>query len=292
MAMHRTPLRYPGGKQKLTPFFREILAENDLIGGCYVEPYSGGAGVAMELLLSDDINRTHLNDVSPHIFSFWTAILENTREFCNRIFTASLTVEEWKSHREVVSNPGGHSALDLGFSTFFLNRCNRSGVLTGGVIGGLSQEGRWKIDARFSRNELIQRIEAIAARKDNISLSNEDAEKYLKSGLSKLPRKTLVYCDPPYFARSDRLYLNRYQESDHQRIAKVIINMPRRWVVSYDSHPEIARFYAGKQAIEYELQYNAHRVYRGKELILFSDKVQIPGRSSLPFIDCALAAAN
>lgn len=53
----KTLLRYPGGKQKLTPFIEALLRENELIGCDYVEPYAGGAGVAMELLFKNYVRK-------------------------------------------------------------------------------------------------------------------------------------------------------------------------------------------------------------------------------------------
>src|SRR2546425_7695985 len=176
MARYGTPLRYPGGKQRLAPFIAEILEQNDAIGWNYAEPYAGGSGVAIELLLDRKVGHIYLNDSSRHIYAFWKSILTDPDAFCRRISRASLTLDAWRTHREVVRHPEQHGLHDLGFSTFFLNRCNRSGLLTAGVIGGVHQRGQWRIDARFTRNELIKRIETIAARRKQITVSNLDAE--------------------------------------------------------------------------------------------------------------------
>lgn len=281
-----TPLRYPGGKQRLTPFVLEVLRTNELQGCDYVEPYAGGAGVAIQLLLDGHVANIHLNDSSKAIYSFWRSILTKTEEFCRLVSTASLTVEEWKRQREVIRNPGKHSQLELGFSTFFLNRCNRSGVLSGGLIGGLQQNGAWKMDARFSRNELIRRIEVIAARRSSIAVRNLDAEQFMADYIPTLPAKSLVYCDPPYFNKAQRLYLDSYQPEDHARIARVIqTRLPRSWIVSYDSAPEILEYYAKRRSFLYNLQYNASTVYKGREVFVFSDDLVLPSESTLPCID-------
>ena len=282
MPRYQTPLRYPGGKQRLAPFITEILEHNRAVGWNYVEPYAGGAGVAMELLLEKKVSHVHLNDSSRHIYAVWKAILSDPDAFCRRIARASLTVEAWRTHREVVRHPDKHDLQDLGFSTFFLNRCNRSGVLTAGVIGGLSQRGRWRIDARFPRNELIKRIEAIAAHKRRITLTNLDAEDFMKQRVNALPRTTLVYCDPPYFARAKRLYLNVYEPDDHVRLASAIQTKLRRpWIVSYDSHPSISTLYRERRKFHYSISYSAIRSYEGRELFIFSDALQIPKSSTL-----------
>lgn len=289
MSQHRTPLRYPGGKQRLAPFILELLIENSLLGGHYVEPYAGGAGVALELLLDNRVNHVHLNDSSVPIYAFWNSVISCPEELCRRISGASLTVEEWKKRREIVQNPTKHDELEVGFSAFYLNRCNRSGVLTGGLIGGLAQIGRWKMNARFPRNELIRRIEAIASKKGSITLKNWDAEKFILKYIPSLPAETLVYCDPPYFGQSSRLYLNHYRQQDHARIAKVIQKqLSRKWVVSYDGAIEILSYYNERRTFLYSLQYNASRVYKGQEVFIFSDDISIPVRSSLPYIDKSL----
>lgn len=289
MSYNRTPLRYPGGKQKLTPFILEVMKENGNIGGHYVEPYAGGSGVAVELLLRNYVCHIHLNDSSLPIYAFWKSVLTQPEELCRLIYSASLTVEEWKKRREIVRNPDGFNELEVGFSTLYLNRCNRSGVLSGGLIGGLAQTGKWKMDARFPRNELIRRIEAIASRRDLITLMNLDAERFIIEYIPKLPNNTLVYCDPPYFAKSNRLYLNHYNREDHVRISEIIQKqLTRTWLVSYDGVPEILNYYSERRTFLYDLQYNASRVYKGKEAFIFSDNLRIPTKSSLPFIDKAI----
>ncbi|MBW5807278.1 DNA adenine methylase [Burkholderia sp. COPS] len=293
MSRYRTPLRYPGGKQKLTPFILEIIQANDLIGGHYVEPYAGGAGVAMELLLDNRVSKVHLNDSSLPIYAFWRSVLSKPDELCRMISTASLTVEEWKRRREIVRNPKGHSQLEVGFSTFYLNRCNRSGVLSGGLIGGLAQDGDWRMDARFSRNELIRRIEVIASRSSSIVLKNWDAERFMEEYVPTLPMETLIYCDPPYFEKASRLYLNSYAAADHERISNVIQRqLVRKWVVSYDSAPQILSYYGARRSFLYDLQYNASRVYKGKEIFVFSDDLKLPTESALSFINYAIEASG
>lgn len=288
MRKYRTPLRYPGGKQRLAPFVKELLAANDLVGGHYVEPYAGGAGVAMELLCEDFVSRIHLNDSSFPIYAFWKAVVCYPDELCGMISSAPLTVAYWRACREIVRDPSGHDELDVGFATFYLNRCNRSGVLNGGVIGGLLQEGRWKLDARFPRPALIQRVQAIARRADRIVLRNWDAEYFMRHHLPGVPTDALVYCDPPYYDRNSRLYLDSYSAEDHARLARYIRSeVAHRWIVSYDAHPNVLSLYRGCRAFVYDLQYNASRVYVGREVFVFSDRVQIPASSSLSCIRAA-----
>jgi DNA adenine methylase len=286
MALSRTPLRYPGGKQRLAPFLYEILVANDLVGGDYVEPYAGGAGAALELLLSRHVSNIHLNDSSIAIFSFWKSVLYETDKFCRLITSASLTVEEWRRQQSIIKQPEFYSELEVGFSAFFLNRVNRSGVISGGIIGGINQTGEWKMDARFTRSELIKRVEAIAYRRENIHISNMDAEVYIKKYIPKTPVKTLVYCDPPYYEKSGGLYLDDYNKKDHERLSRTIQEkLSRKWILSYDGADDIVSYYSDRTYFLYDLQYSAARVYKGKEIFIFADTLQLPTSSSLEFID-------
>lgn len=283
MSKFLTPLRYPGGKQKLAPFVLEVLSENNLLGGHYAEPYAGGAGVAIELLLTGKVEHIHLNDVSVPVYAFWRSVLTSTTEFCRLISSASLTIKEWQRQKEILTRPWESSQLELGFSFFYLNRCNRSGIPTAGVIGGKNQNGVWKMDARFPRNELIRRVEAIGAKHNSITLRNWDAERFIIEHLRKLPERSLVYFDPPYFHKADRLYLNHYKPKDHARISKVIQDKVKcPWIISYDFTHEILNFYTQRRSITYELQYNAGTAYKGREIIILSDSVKLPKQTRLP----------
>lgn len=288
MSNYKTPLRYPGGKQKLTPFILEILLENG-INGHYAEPFAGGAGVGIELLLSRKIKHIHLNDSSIGIYAFWYSILNYTNEFCRLISSASLTIEEWRRQKDIAKQADVSNILELGFSIFYLNRCNRSGVLSGGVIGGNDQTGNYKMDARFSRNDLIRRIELIALFKDSISICHLDAEEYIKSYIPKLPKNCLIYLDPPYYEKGSDLYLNHYKKGDHNRLAQVIQDsIKHNWILSYDGVPEILDFYKYRRNFVYDLQYYAAKVYKGREVFIFCDTLKLPTECSLKFIDAGL----
>lgn len=288
MTSSKTPLRYPGGKQKLTPFIIEILDENN-INGNYVEPFAGGAGVGIELLLSKKVDQIHLNDSNFGIYAFWYSVLYKTDELCRMISSATMSVDEWKYRKEIVKKSDKRNILELGFSIFYLNRCNRSGVLSGGVIGGLDQSGNYKMDARFSRNDLIRRIESISLFKNQISISCMDAEAYIENYIPDLSNNTLIYLDPPYYEKGSDLYMNFYRKEDHKRLSMVIQKkINHKWVLSYDGVPEILDLYQNRKSFIYNLQYSAAKSYMGKEVFIFCDDVSIPKQSNHKGIDVGL----
>ncbi|PKA02435.1 DNA adenine methylase, partial [Leptospira ellisii] len=232
---HYSPLRYPGGKGKVADYFKQIFKDNLLYDGFYVEPYAGGASVALSLLFNEYASKIVINDIDYSIFSFWHSVLHDTDRLCKRIRDTEVTVENWEKQQKIQKEKSKHNSLKVGFSTFFLNRTNRSGILRAGIIGGKQQNGNWKIDARYNKSELIRRIERIAQYKDKIDLHNEDAVKLVKVLRKKLPEKTLFYFDPPYYVKGKDLYLNYYNDSDHQNIASEISKIDKqKWIITYD----------------------------------------------------------
>jgi DNA adenine methylase len=272
-----TPLRYPGGKGKLAPYVKRILEVNSLVDGVYVEPYAGGAAVAMELLLQEYVRKIYINDISAGVAAFWRSVLDQTDELCAAITDTKVTIDEWHRQREIHTRPDEHDDLRLGFSTFFLNRTNRSGILTAGVIGGKEQKGTWKLDARYNAPELVNRIQAIARLRSRIEFHQEDALTFLDEIMPKLPAKSLIYLDPPYYVKGSDLYLHYYEHADHVRIAKKVSRLKsKNWIVSYDNAPEIRPMYGKARSIVYGLSYSAQDRYKGAEVMFFSDSLAIP----------------
>ncbi|SRR6266516_4729070 len=272
--LYPSPLRYPGGKRKLANYVKMLMLENDLVGSEYVEPYAGGASVALTLLFEEYASHVHINDLNPSVFALWKAVLNQPDELCERIKKTKVTVAEWHRQREV-QDKADPSDIDLAFSTFFLNRTSRSGVIGGGIIGGYEQTGNWKIDARFNRDDLIQRIRKIARFASRISVSGVDAALFLKASLPELERPFL-YLDPPYYAKGADLYQSFYRHADHERIAELVAALRVPWIVSYDATPEIEVLYEQFRSVRYDLYYSAADRYRGLEIMFFSNDLSIP----------------
>lgn len=275
---HFTPLRYPGGKGKLAGFVKSLLKSNSLLDGDYVEPYAGGAAIALELLLHEYVEHIHINDVSRLIHAFWWSVLNQTEDLIRLILDTKLTVREWDRQKRVLSNPDDQDRLALGFATFFLNRTNRSGILNGGIIGGRDQTGPWKIDARFNARELAARITAIARMRSRISLSRKDALKFLIGGSPKWPKKTLVYLDPPYYVKGRELYHDFYNPDDHANVAAFVTGggLSQKWIVSYDNVKEIRALYPKARRVRYDIGYSARSARTGSEIMFFADGLKIP----------------
>lgn len=275
---HFTPLRYPGGKGKLAAYVKEILNENRLLDGEYVEPYAGGAAIALELLFHEYVSRVHINDLSRPVHAFWRSVLSDTERICKLVRDTPLTTEAWAIQKRIFAHQDECDDITLGFATFYLNRTNRSGILNGGIIGGQDQSGPWKIDARFNREELIYRIQAIAKMSQRISLTRMDAFDFLTGGISKWSEKTLIYLDPPYYRKGRDLYYNYYQPKDHAEVAEFLSTLTHRhWIVSYDYVPEICGLYSNYKRIVYEIGYSARQSSpSGREVMFFDHSLRVP----------------
>lgn len=275
--MFYSPLRYPGGKAKLARFMEFIIKERGYIGGTYIEPFAGGAGIAVELLLKDVVSRIVINDYDKGIWSFWKAILTETERFISEIRTVPLTINEWEKQRDICLNYNKKYSFELGFATFYMNRTNRSGIIKGGVIGGLQQTGKWKIDARFNRESLISRIESIAFRKKDIRLYNQDITTFIEHYVPFYSEKAMIYFDPPYFKKGKQLYMNFFEFEDHKRIERVIRNSVEcDWIVTYDDASEIREIYASYPVMLYDLNYSVSKKCKTSELMIFKSNIPIP----------------
>lgn len=270
-----SPLRYPGGKLKVVDYVKRLFEDNGLMDGTYIEPYAGGASVALTLLFSEYASKIKINDIDRSIYAFWHSVLNETEAMCRLVADTPVNMEVWHAQREVQQHKQEAELLELGFSTFFLNRTNRSGILSGGVIGGKEQTGNFKIDARYNKEDLIERIESIAEYADRIELTSMDAVELIKS-IKKPTEKTFCYLDPPYYVKGRDLYLNYYNDDDHKAIAKAIKKYKGKWIISYDAVDFIRELYKEYRQKEYYLSYSAGNPTKGKEIVVYSDGLVIP----------------
>ncbi len=264
-----SPLRYPGGKVKLVPFFKKLLQENHLIGTTYVEPFAGGANVALSLLIDGYVSKIIINDVDKSIYAFWYSILKNTDEFIKKIQHFRISITEWKRQKSILENPQKYSELELGFAAFFLNRTNFSGVLQAGPIGGLQQKGTYKINARFNKKLLIEKIRLIASYKHSILVTCKDALDVINF-IRKIP-KCLVYFDPPYYVQGKKLYTNFYQHSDHAKLAASIQKLTIPLVITYDNVEQIKALYNNLETKEFIIHYSAKRHTTASEVMFLNN---------------------
>lgn len=261
---------------KVVDYVKQLFEVNDLRGGTYIEPYAGGASVALSLLFDGYAGKIKINDVDRAIYAFWHSVLNETDALCRKIQDTPVTMGVWQVQHELQKHKGEADLLELGFSTFFLNRTNCSGVLNGGVIGGKEQKGEYKMDVRFNKKGLIERIERVAGYADLIELTSMDAVAQIKRYKRTPAQKTLCYLDPPYYLKGQDLYLNYYRDDNHKDIAEAIKKFKGQWIISYDAVDFIRELYKDFRQKEYCLSYSARNCVIGKEVMVFSNGLIIP----------------
>ncbi len=271
-----SPLRYPGGKSALSGLLSAIRQINGLGGLAIAEPFGGGAGASLTLLYREETPEIYINDADPAIHDFWWSVLRRPREFQETLSRTRVSMSEWRRQRETYRAPGRQSRLRRGFATFYLNRCNRSGIVAnGGPIGGVKQTGPWGLGARYNKETLRERCEKLAEYRDRIHVSCHDGIKFV-AGVDE--SSTMLLVDPPYYEKGKTLYLNALDETYHRALAAALKAKSRvAWVVTYDDCPAIRKMYRGWTTMRpFSLRYSASQRRRGRELLITPRWIRLP----------------
>lgn len=271
-----TPLRYPGGKGRLSGFMKSVFECNNLCDGTYIEPYAGGAAIALTLLLEEYAWKIVINDVDPLIYAFWHTMLEETEWFLKKISDTPVDMSTWYQCKSIHQHYQDYSLREVGFATFFMNRTNRSGIIKAGVIGGKKQSGPYLLDARFNKKNLSARIKKIALYRNRIKLTNLDAIELLEKPPIAADEKAFFYLDPPYYCKGSMLYSNFYTHEDHVSIAEHVKGLDVPWILTYDSVSEIHALYESEPRINFSLTYSANKERKKGEEVMYYGRVNIP----------------
>lgn len=282
---YASPLRYPGGKSLLMRFLVEVIQANGLGKPDYIEPYAGGAGAALHLLFDEYVEEITINDADPRIQAFWQAVTKRNDDFLDRLSRIRTSVTEWKRQRDIYEKRDLRKQFELGFAVFYLNRTSRSGIVrNAGPIGGHDQTGKYKIDARFYRKELMDRIARIGRYAHRIHVSGMDGLSLLRrlDGTPAKAARTLAFLDPPYYDKGSNLYLNGFDHGQHNTLAE-FLKVRRRfaWVMTYDNTKEIRALYDGFSSIRFDLSYSAFERRAGQELLIHPTEVVVPNKARI-----------
>lgn len=274
--MKVSPLRYPGGKSALAGVLSRIRKLNQLGNRPVAEPFAGGAGASLSLLFLEETDRILINDADPAIHDFWWSLVNRPKPFIRRLMNARVSMAEWRRQRDAYRASGRSSRLRRGFSAFYLNRCNRSGIImNGGPIGGVEQAGPWKLGARFNKQDLRRRCERIAEYRERIQVAGKDGLEFIES---LDPDTSFYFVDPPYFHKGQTVYLNALDQEYHVALAaKMRARKSAAWVLTYDDCPQIRRLYRGWTTIRsFSLRYSARERRRGKEILIVPKWMSLP----------------
>lgn len=272
-----SPLRYPGGKSRLSDFMEDLILLNNQENSVLYEMYAGGAGASLNLLFSGMVSEIVLNDLDYHIYAFWHSILNRTEEFIKMIESTNIDIDSWKYQKEIYLKYENYDILEVGFSSFFLNRCNRSGVFNAGPIGGKNQTGNYKVDVRFNKQNLIERIEAIVEKRDKITVTNRESIEFLEEVFKREDDKSFMFLDPPYYVQGENLYFNFYEDKNHMALSLLLKNNNHKnWFLTYDNSDRIKELYLNQKTAYLPMTYTLQDKKKSKEVMIFSDNLHVP----------------
>ena len=253
-----------------------IRSINHLGGRAVAEPFAGGAGASVSLLYREDTHEIHINDIDRAIHDFWWTIVNRPRPFLAMLRRTHVCMAEWRRQRDTYRRTSTISRLRRGFAAFYLNRCNRSGIImNGGPIGGVEQTGEWKLGARFNKSELEKRCAKIAEYGERIHVTQVDALEFIDA---QDQERMFFFIDPPYYGKGQTLYLNKLDHAYHQRLCDQLRLMDDgAWILTYDDCPEIRGMYADWANIRpFSLRYAASERRNGREILITPRWMRLP----------------
>ena len=243
-----SPLRYPGSKRRLSSFVSRALELNALRPKLYVEPFVGGASIALQLLFDEMIDQAILIDIDPFVANFWKAVFFDTEWLIDQIETIEISIEKWHEFKAFSPKTKREYAL----ACLFLNRTNFSGILRSevGPLGGREQKSKYKIDCRFPRDTLVRRVERISAHKDKIQgiwvCSWAEGIQRIREmqAAGELPGEDVFfYFDPPFFEKAASLYRFYFKNGDHEKLRDFLLTLEDGWILSYDASDQLSLLY-------------------------------------------------
>lgn len=261
-------LRYPGGKSRLYKPIKEFIKDNNLKNKTYVEPFAGGFGLGIKLLVNGDIDKVIINDFDYRVYAFWYSVFNHPKKLIKKIKETPINIEEWKKQKAISKECSKRSILNIGFSTLYLNRTNFSGILNAGPIGGMEQLGTYKLDCRYNKDKIMASIEDLVKYKDKVEIYNKDVKDFIIE--TEFDNSHIINFDPPYVDKGKDLYKNFYKKEDHENLEVIIRNNLKSidWFMTYDNHELIRKIYKNYYTKEYLLNHNAGKKKIGKELFI------------------------
>jgi len=276
---HLSPLRYPGSKKKLVFYLYEIIRYNKLNPNVLVEPFVGGGNIALHFLLNGIVNKAIIADKDKLIYSVWNVLFSNPDYLIDFIKKVKVNLNNFYRYKEMARNFENYEEEKLAEACIYLNRTSFSGIMTDevGPLGGKDQQSQYKIDCRFSRKTLIQRIKYISTFRRNVIVLPfdwKDTIKYAEDWVRHKKRlnRLFFYFDPPFFNKAHDLYRCYFSKEEHRQLYEEIICLNYDWVLSYDNVPEIRELYSHNKYvtmhIEMPYSINSHAQRIERELII------------------------
>ena len=262
----KSPLRYPGGKQKalgqIIPHLPENIDE-------YREPFIGGGSVflAMKQLFDQQIKNYWINDLNFDLYCFWKSAQNEIQLMAEKIQEIKQkNINGKELFQQLTSGDSSLNDFERAVRFFVLNRITFSGTV---YSGGYSQQAYEK---RFTHSS-IDRLLKLSSCLSSTFITNDDYENVIL----KEVKNVFIFLDPPYLAATkSKLYGRKgslHTSFDHERFAENMKKCHHRWLITYDDSPEIRALFNFANITEWTLQYGMNNykqtsAAKGQELFI------------------------
>ncbi|MBX9688972.1 MAG: DNA adenine methylase [Candidatus Obscuribacterales bacterium] len=244
---YRSPLRYPGGKQKAIDRISELLPQKMQE---YREPMLGGGSVYLHARSQGLAKKYWVNDKFHELVQFWQAVqdphtCEKLADELELLRAGFSSPEQIKEYFLKARNEEPLDSYRKALLFFFFNRVTFSGTTR---AGGFSSSASLR---RFTASS-IERLRPLPEALSGTKITELDFEELIKA-----PGKDVfIFLDPPYYTAS-RLYGKNgsLHEFDHERLALALKKCGHKFLITYDDCPELRKLYKWANIKEWQLQY-------------------------------------
>lgn len=226
MTKIRSPLRYPGGKQRV---LKRILERTPEQITEYREPFLGGGSVFIALKQIYPNAKFKIGDFNRDLCSFWVTLRDNSNDFIDEIIRIKKTTKNGRElHKKLKSQKNNNEIFQQAIRFYVLNRITYSGTIDS---GGYSEQAFRK---RFTFSRISQ-LKGVSDLLQGVEILNESYEKLLfENG-----ENVFIYLDPPYWkSRKSKLYGKNgdlHSFFDHFKFAQDVAKCEHHWLMTCDN---------------------------------------------------------
>lgn len=254
--MIKSPLRYPGGKQRAIAQIANYLPQSFHE---FREPFIGGGSVFLYICQTYPDIKYWINDLNEELYHFWLQSQNNLPALVEQVWQVkkSKTFGRDLFNQLAKADTAKMTSLERATRFFVLNRISFSGTIESGGYSEASFLGRFT-------DSSIDRLAALDQSLVNTKITNLDYGQLLEEP----GENVFIFLDPPYLAnRQSRLYGkkgNLHTFFDHNRFAKLMQDCSHQWLITYDDCEQVRENFAFAFIYEWELQYGMNN-YKQKQ---------------------------
>jgi len=239
-----SPLRYPGGKRRLAGYIAATIRLNGLRPKLFVEPFAGGASVALQLLNDGLVESIALGEKDPLLAGFWKTVFTDHEWLIEKLRDTEPTLTNWDRFKNGQHRTDRQRAL----ACIFLNRTSFSGIIapSAGPLGGRTQQSAYPIGCRYTVELITRRITQAAQLAERVLFVNHGDWRHTVWRVKARryqPNEVLYYFDPPFYYKANDLYRFFFDAANHRKLHDALGALGQPWLLSYDAAKPIIEMY-------------------------------------------------